>query len=81
MNHLQLAAVLAVTFLASAADTRQPTVQLTTGTLQGTHAPQQGAIFRGIPYAQPPVGPLRWREPQPPSRWTGTREATRFSPA
>ncbi|WP_343612926.1 carboxylesterase family protein [Novosphingobium sp.] len=36
--------------------------------------------FRGIPFAQPPVGALRWREPQPLAPWTGVREATQWSP-
>src|SRR5207245_1146247 len=35
----------------------------------GSHA------WLGIPYAKPPVGALRWRAPQPPAAWTGTREA------
>ena len=34
--------------------------------------------FNGIPYAKPPVGPLRWRAPEPPEPWTGTRAAARF---
>ena len=36
--------------------------------------------YLGIPYAAPPVGPLRWRAPQPPARWHGTRAATLFAP-
>ncbi len=36
--------------------------------------------YLGIPYAAPPVGPLRWRAPQPPARWSGVRAATQFGP-
>src|SRR5690348_10697779 len=39
------------------------------------------AVFRGLPYARPPVGPLRFAPPEPPPAWTGTRDATRFAPS
>jgi para-nitrobenzyl esterase len=38
-------------------------------------------VFKGIPYAAPPVGPLRWKAPEPASPWTGVRAADRFAPA
>jgi para-nitrobenzyl esterase len=38
-------------------------------------------IFRGIPYARPPVGELRFRSPQPPEPWTGVRSASEFGPS
>jgi para-nitrobenzyl esterase len=43
---------------------------------------EQGSIsiWKGIPFAQPPTGELRFRAPQPPASWTGVREATAFSP-
>src|SRR5580704_7099820 len=36
--------------------------------------------YLGIPYAAPPVGPLRWQPPQPAARWRGIRAATEFAP-
>src|SRR5262245_10545192 len=38
-------------------------------------------VYRGIPYAAPPVGELRWKAPQPPAAWQGVRQATEFSNA
>ena len=36
------------------------------------------AVFRGVPYASAPIGPLRWREPQREPAWSGARDADRF---
>ena len=36
--------------------------------------------FRGIPFAAPPVGDLRWRAPKAPKAWDGVRDATVFAP-
>lgn len=38
------------------------------------------SVFRGIPYAEPPVGPLRFAAPEPRSSWEGTRDGTKFGP-
>jgi len=37
-------------------------------------------VYKGIPFAAPPVGDLRWRAPQPPAHWEGVRAADQFSP-
>ncbi|MEO6993929.1 MAG: carboxylesterase family protein, partial [Lacunisphaera sp.] len=36
-------------------------------------------VYRGIPFAAPPVGDLRWRAPQPAAKWAGVRETTKFA--
>ncbi len=38
-------------------------------------------VYKGVPFAKPPVGDLRWREPQPAEHWTGVRQADKFAPA
>jgi para-nitrobenzyl esterase len=53
-------------------------VSTTTGQLKGAARPGGGAEFLGIPYAQPPVADLRWREPVPAKPWSGVRSATAF---
>jgi len=56
------------------------TVRTPNGALRGE---QSGGVnvFRGVPFAEPPVGPLRFRAPVKAKKWTGVRDATRFSAA
>ncbi|ABK06936.1 MULTISPECIES: carboxylesterase/lipase family protein [Burkholderia cepacia complex] len=57
-------------------------VQVTGGAIAAaTDSTSTMRVFRGIPYAQPPVGPLRWKPPQPVSAWSGVRNSDRFSSA
>ena len=55
-------------------------VQVAQGWLQG-YTEGKLKIFKGIPYAAPPVGALRFRHPQDPGRWRGVRKATAYSAA
>ena len=54
---------------------------LTTGGRVAGSAQGRLSVFKGIPYAVPPTGPLRWQAPQPMTPWSGTRDATTFGPA
>lgn len=57
-----------------------PIVKAPAGAVEGSASGKVEA-FRGIRYAQPPVGPLRWKPPVALSAWTGVRPATRFGAA
>ncbi|HVO12914.1 MAG TPA: carboxylesterase family protein [Vicinamibacteria bacterium] len=56
-------------------------VRTANGMVESTTPSNEGVrSFKGIPFAQPPVGDLRWREPQPPKDWAGVRSADQFGP-
>src|SRR4051812_10015434 len=55
------------------------TVPVRGGNLRGTRQ-AEGGVFLGVPYAAPPVGPLRWQAPQPVQAWPGVRDALAFGP-
>lgn len=55
-------------------------IRIEQGLLSG--AEQDGVHrFLGLPFAQPPVGELRWQPPRTPARWDGVRDATKFGNA
>ncbi|MFJ8749532.1 carboxylesterase/lipase family protein [Streptomyces sp. NPDC102441] len=58
----------------------QPRIRTTEGMVEGRRR-RGHAVFRGIPYAQPPVGALRFAAPAEPRPWEGTRQAAEFGPA
>lgn len=54
-------------------------VQLDSGLISGGATSETGIrVFKGIPFAEPPVGDLRWRPPQPVGSWDGVRQADEF---
>ena len=62
------------------AQTPAPLIDAPAGQVRGT-TDAAIRVFKGIPYAAPPVRGLRWRAPMPLPRWSGVREATAFGPA
>lgn len=58
-----------------------PHVRVAQGELVGGVTPMGPYVFQGIPYAAPPIGPLRWHDPQTAASWRGVRDATKFGPA
>jgi para-nitrobenzyl esterase len=69
--------LLAIALTAAAATPDAPVATIDAGTVRGT---LDGGVasFKGIPYAAPPVGPLRWHAPMPVQSWTGARDATGY---
>jgi para-nitrobenzyl esterase len=62
-----------------AAATAPPTVTVESGLLSGVAGDDPSVVvFKGVPYAAPPVGELRWRPPAPAQAWTGVRLASTF---
>ena len=75
--------VLAVTAVVFAAGVELPaqsaTVRINAGLVAGAAGSTPSVrVFQGIPFAAPPVGPLRWRPPQAVSKWNGVRQADQF---
>ena len=76
MRHAFLVAIFA---LFAGSGLAAPVVKTAAGSVRGEDGDIM--VFRGIPYAAPPVGSLRWRPPQPVAPWQGVHDATKFSPS
>lgn len=57
-----------------------PQAKTVNGLVEGVTEASGIRAFKGIPFGQPPVGELRWKEPQPVKNWTGVRKADQFGP-
>jgi para-nitrobenzyl esterase len=73
-----LSSLLLLAGLSSHAETAAPQVKVAQGTLEGTRNTDL-YMFKGVPFAAPPVGTLRWRPPQPATPWKGVRDADAFA--
>jgi para-nitrobenzyl esterase len=73
-------AILVAFFCAGAVMGQNRQLTISNGTLEGTFNAATGInSYKGIPFALPPVGDLRWKAPQPPVNWSGVRKADHFS--
>lgn len=78
-NSSRKLAALALAFATAASLIAADQVRTESGIVEGTtSADAKIRIFKGIPYAAPPVGDLRWKPPQPAVAWDGVRQATEF---
>ena len=69
----------ALVLAVAVAKTQPAPVKVNEGLLRGTI--ENGlTVYKGIPFAAPPVGELRWRPPHPAAKWDGVREANKFAP-
>ncbi|HEY3742803.1 MAG TPA: carboxylesterase family protein [Bryobacteraceae bacterium] len=76
-----VSAVLSLSINAASLSPEHLRVHVDGGVVEGTAGTKPGIrVFKGIPYAAPPVGTLRWKEPQPVVKWSGVRMADHFGP-
>lgn len=79
ISALLLALTLGLAACAGSIHSPDDPVRVTGGLLQGTAGADPSIrVYRGVPYAAPPVGALRWRAPQPVPAWEGVRPAAEF---
>ena len=77
---MRFVAAILLSGLLAANPIQAQTVAVEQGQLKGA-ASEIANVFRNVPYAAPPVGPLRWAPPQPAPRWSDVRDATKNGPS
>ena len=81
MKQINFLLLLVAVFLLGACTKLQPgQVKVEGGIIQGT-VTEDLTIYKGIPFAAPPVGDLRWKAPQPVQKWEGVKQTVDFAPA
>ncbi len=81
MKNLFFLIAISLLFLINACSTLPPDqVKVEQGIVQGT-IEDSLRVFKGVPFAKPPVGDLRWKAPQPAEKWDGVKQTTAFAPA
>lgn len=79
MRKIYSTLILSLIVIVAFAQIDKPRANTKNGILEGVY--QSGIkVFKGIPFAEPPVGELRWKEPQPVRNWDGVRKAIQFGP-
>jgi para-nitrobenzyl esterase len=79
MNRAFILAALAISIARPCIGQQPVPVKVEAGLVQGTT--ENGLfVYKGIPFAAPPVGDLRWRTPQPAAKWEGVKQTTKFAP-
>lgn len=77
---LTVVTLLAAQLFCSAYAQKGPQVKTANGIVEGVVETSGIHAFKGVPFAQPPVGDLRWKEPQPVKNWQGVRKTDHFGP-
>ena len=74
-------AILPISSFSQANNTFAVQTKIKNGVIEGSYDTKSGIqTFLGIPFAKPPVGPLRWKAPQPADTWAGVKETKKFGP-
>jgi para-nitrobenzyl esterase len=80
MKNYALLLLISVGLLTTASAQKTTRAKTVNGTVEGIIDSNNVRTFKGVPFAQPPVGQLRWKAPQPVINWQGVRKTVKFGP-